>query len=207
MAKFFASETALELSMECDAHTRRRRLHDGVSRRALLPRRAPDGDRRGDQRDPAPRHRPRAAGPRPGALSVPRSHLGQHLGGVGAEAGRRRGGAHRDVREADRAVDRPPHRAVGLVRSSRNPSVAASWGSTQDLGGSLRRRPPDTLTVEALGPLGQAALRDDLVEHGDDLRAMPAQRGGVGEAGVFVEVRAPEGAVHRLRRGGRPPAR
>ena len=36
---------------------RRVRVHEGVPRRALLPRRQGDGDLRGDERDPAPRHR------------------------------------------------------------------------------------------------------------------------------------------------------
>ena len=65
MAKLFASETALELATES------MRIHGGMgytdrpARRALLPGRAADGDRRGNQRDPAPGHRPRPPGPGP----------------------------------------------------------------------------------------------------------------------------------------------
>ena len=46
------------------AHPRRRRLHDRAPGRALLPRRAADDHRRGHQRDPAARDRPRSARPR-----------------------------------------------------------------------------------------------------------------------------------------------
>src|SRR5205085_5478780 len=46
-------------------HPRGLRLHDRTAGRALLPRRAADDHRRGDQRDPAPGDRPRP----PGALS------------------------------------------------------------------------------------------------------------------------------------------
>ena len=44
-----------------DPGARRLRLHEGVPGRALLPRREGDRDLRGDERDPAPRHRPRAS--------------------------------------------------------------------------------------------------------------------------------------------------
>jgi hypothetical protein len=44
-----------------DPDPRRLRLHEGVPRRALLPRREGHRDLRGDQRDPAARDRPRAA--------------------------------------------------------------------------------------------------------------------------------------------------
>ena len=50
-----------------DPDPRRLRLHEGVSRRALLPRRQDHGDLRGHERDPAARHRaldPRATGAR-----------------------------------------------------------------------------------------------------------------------------------------------
>ena len=52
-----------------DAHPRRRRLHDRAAGRALLPRRAADDHRRGHQRDPAPRDRPRPPGARRRATS------------------------------------------------------------------------------------------------------------------------------------------
>ena len=52
MAKLFASETAGG-GHRGHAHPRRRRIHDGLPGRALLPRRPPHGDRRGHQRDPA----------------------------------------------------------------------------------------------------------------------------------------------------------
>ena len=45
-----------------DPGPRRLRLHQGVPGRALLPRRQGDRDLRGHERDPAPGHRPRAAG-------------------------------------------------------------------------------------------------------------------------------------------------
>ena len=44
-----------------DSGARRLRLHEGVPRRALLPRRQGDGDLRGHERDPAARDRPRSA--------------------------------------------------------------------------------------------------------------------------------------------------
>ncbi len=53
MAKLFASETALELTIEAMRIHGGRRLHHRVPGRALLPRRAAHDHRRGDQRDPA----------------------------------------------------------------------------------------------------------------------------------------------------------
>ncbi len=58
MAKYFASEAALENSIEVDAHPRRLRLLQGVRHRAPLSRRAADLHRRGHQRDAAHHHRP-----------------------------------------------------------------------------------------------------------------------------------------------------
>ena len=46
-----------------DPDPRRLRLHEGVPRRALLPRREDHRDLRGDERDPAPRDRPPDPGP------------------------------------------------------------------------------------------------------------------------------------------------
>ena len=58
MAKYFASEAALENSIEIDAHPRRLRLLQGIRHRAALSRRAADVHRRGHQRDAAHHHRP-----------------------------------------------------------------------------------------------------------------------------------------------------
>ena len=57
MAKYFASEAALENSIEVAAHPRRLRLFQGVRHRAALPRRAADVHRRRHQRDAAHHHR------------------------------------------------------------------------------------------------------------------------------------------------------
>ena len=57
-AKLYASEMARRQTARGDPGARRLRLHQGVPRRALLPRREGDRDLRGNERDPAPRHRP-----------------------------------------------------------------------------------------------------------------------------------------------------
>ena len=97
MAKLFASETALELAMEAMRIHGGVGLHDRPAGRALLPRRAAHGDRRGHQRDPAPRHRPRPA--RPGRRRPRR--LGGPLPGCGPGAQRvldhLPGGVHRQL--------------------------------------------------------------------------------------------------------------
>ncbi len=57
MAKYFASEAALDEQHRVDAHPRRVRLLEGIRHRAPVPRRAVDRHRRRDERDPAPDHR------------------------------------------------------------------------------------------------------------------------------------------------------
>ena len=57
MAKYFASEAALENCHRIDAHPRRLRLLQGIRHRAALPRRAAHVHRRGHQRDAAHHHR------------------------------------------------------------------------------------------------------------------------------------------------------
>ena len=96
MAKLFASETALELATEA------MRIHGGVGYTTdlpverLLPGRPADGDRRGDQRDPAAGHRPGPAGPGPRPSSTGRApsasvgQLGQHLARCARPSARRR---------------------------------------------------------------------------------------------------------------------
>ena len=61
MAKLFCSETALEIATECMRIHGGIRLHGRVPGRALLPGRPADDHRRGHQRDPTDRHRPRPA--------------------------------------------------------------------------------------------------------------------------------------------------
>ena len=61
MAKLFASEAAQRAVSTRRADPRRLRLHRGVPGRAALPRRARADDLRGDERDPAARHRPAPA--------------------------------------------------------------------------------------------------------------------------------------------------
>ena len=62
------------------------------------------------------------------------------------------------------------------------PVVGQQLRVLDHLGRRLRRRPPHPLAVEALGPLGQRPLGDDLVEEGDDLGPVAADGRGVGEA-------------------------
>ena len=63
-AKLFASGVARRVTGEAIQVLGRPRLHPPVPGRALLPRRQGDGDLRRHERDPAARHRPRAAGRR-----------------------------------------------------------------------------------------------------------------------------------------------
>ena len=60
-AKLFASARRAPPDRRGDPDPRRLRLHEGVPRRALLPRREGHRDLRGHERDPAARDRPRAA--------------------------------------------------------------------------------------------------------------------------------------------------
>ena len=60
-AKLFACARRAPPDRRGDPGPRRLRLHQGVPRRALLPRREGHRDLRGHERDPAARHRPRAA--------------------------------------------------------------------------------------------------------------------------------------------------
>ena len=60
-AKLFACGGRAPPDRRGDPGPRRLRLHEGVPRRALLPRRQGHRDLRGDERDPAARDRPRAA--------------------------------------------------------------------------------------------------------------------------------------------------
>ena len=57
-AKLFASEVSSRATNNGDPDPRRLRLRRGVQGRALPARREADRDRRGDEPDPAPRHRP-----------------------------------------------------------------------------------------------------------------------------------------------------
>ncbi len=61
-AKLFASEMATRQTVGRDPDPRRLRLHEGVPRRAVLPRREDHRDLRGDERDPADRDRPPDSG-------------------------------------------------------------------------------------------------------------------------------------------------
>ena len=66
------------------AHPRRRRLHDRAPDRALLPGRAADDHRRGHQRDPAPRDRPRPAPALRDRLIAGRAPTARRRGGTRA---------------------------------------------------------------------------------------------------------------------------
>ena len=81
-----------------DPGPRRLRLHQGVPGRALLPRRQGDRDLRGHERDPAPGHRPRAAGRGRARVVVWRRPEQHHRGKVSPD---RRRGRGRDRSGAD----------------------------------------------------------------------------------------------------------
>ena len=77
-AKLFASEMARRQTARGDPGLRRLRVHEGVPRRALLPRRQDHRDLRGHERDPAARDRaldPRARGTLARALGAGGSRL------------------------------------------------------------------------------------------------------------------------------------
>ena len=157
MAKLFASETALELSIES------MRIHGGVGYTTELPverlyRDAPlmvIGEGTNEiQRLVIARG---LLAPRP--RSVLRSNLGQHLRGVGAELRRRRGGTDWNIRKADWAVDGPPWCPVGVVAEFEEPVIRRQLRVDQNVGRALCRRPPDALGVKTLRPLGQTCAR------------------------------------------------
>ncbi len=155
MAKLFASETALELSIEA------MRIHGGVGYTTEFPveryyRDAPlmvigEGTNEIQRiviaRGPA-RPGPRLSGPSPAraASSASTSSV------CSPEQRRRRRRPHRDVREAHRAVDRPP-RSRRPVDELDETVVGRQLRVVEDLGRALGRRPPHALAVEALGPL------------------------------------------------------
>lgn len=83
MAKLFASETAMENSMEA------MRIHGGMGYTTEMPVEryfrdacSADADRRGHQRDPATRHRPRPARPRPAPVGHADADAVRHVAPV-----------------------------------------------------------------------------------------------------------------------------
>ena len=131
---------------------------------------------------------------RPRCTGVPASSP-EHLVGVLRRGAAPADRAHGHVREAHRAVDRPPDRRAALHLDEA--VVGQQLRVLDHLGRRLRRRPPDALAVEPLRPLGQGSLGDDLVEEGDELGAVPADGRGVGEALVLEQVGSAEGAADR----------
>ena len=217
MAKLFASETALELSTEA------MRIHGGVGYTTEFPveryyRDAPlmiIGEGTNEiQRIVIARGllaRARGSGlssslvaPAPAACA----ELGQHLVGVLAEAAAPARPVDGQVREAHRAVD-------GAPRSSRRPRRAARGTRRWRRAAGPRARPPAPGPAPTRRPRASkrsahsSRVRSPtiVVEDGDHLGAVLAQRPGVGEAGVVAQVRPAEGAVAPCRCGGPPRGR
>ena len=93
------------------------------------------------------------------------------------------------------------------LRSSRKPSLAASCGSSSTSAGPCAGAHHTPTASKRSAHSARVALGHDVVEHGDHLGPVGAQRPGVGEAGVVQQVRPLEGAADAGRCGDPPRGR